>query len=533
MRTSFANMGRLADFIWRRDRLRIPIWLISIIGTSVAVALAFPAIYPPGPERDILAQTLRNPALISMIGPGYGLDDYHMGAVMAHQMLLFTAIAVCIMNVLLAVRHTRGDEERGRIEVIRSLPVGRLSNAGATLLVLTLSNLAMAAFLAVALSVLGLEGMDWRGSILYGTALGTIGIFFAAATVFIAQLTETSRGALGFSFSLLGLSYLLRAVGDVGNEPLSLVSPLGLLLRTRVYVHNNWWPIGVIVAVSVFFAYLAFRLNLIRDLGAGFIAAKPGRKTASRYLRGPFTLGLRLQKVTIISWTVGMFVLGISYGSVFGDLDAFFRTSDIFELLLPGIEGFSVTDQFTATLLAVISMIGAVPALIVTLKIRAEEQQNRTEHLLARAVSRWSLLGSYLVIGVFIAVTVQFAACLGLWLATSAVMAEPYEFSWILKGGLAYLPAQLITIGLAALSIGFAPKLASIVWLYLGYTFFVVYFGGLLRLPDWMTKLTPFGYIPDVPLEQMGVLLTFSLLLVAAILAFLGLVGYGRRDVYG
>ncbi len=174
-------MGILTRFSLRRERVGIPVWIISIIGVSVAVALAFPAIYPPpGPERDVVAETLQNPAMISMIGPAYGIRNYHMGAVMAHQMLLFTAVAVAIMNILLGVRHTRNDEELGgRTELIRSLPVGGLSSAGGVaLLMLALTNLALTLGLAVGLGMLGLEGMDWNGSILYGgAAVGACGMF--------------------------------------------------------------------------------------------------------------------------------------------------------------------------------------------------------------------------------------------------------------------------------------------------------------------------------------------------------------------
>lgn len=56
---------------------------------------------------------------------------------------------------------------------------------------------------------------------------------------------------------------------------------------------------------------------------------------------------------------------------------------------------------------------------------------------------------------------------------------------------------------------------------------------GLLQVPEWMGKLTAFGYVPDVPLEPMGALRTCILLLVAAGFILLGLIGYRRRDVYG
>lgn len=241
----FYNTTTLARFIWRRDQVRIPIWIISIVLVSFAVAVSFPSLYPAGPGRMIIAQTLKNPAMISMIGPGYGMDNYHIGAIMAHQMLLFTAVTVATMNIFLTIRHTRSDEEQGRIEVIRSLPVGRLSSAAATMLVLFLTNLSLGVLTALGLGILGLEGMDWTGSILYGAVLGTVGIFFASVTLLFAQLTETARAALGYAFSFLGAAYLIRAIGDISSETLARLSPLGLILRTQVYVKTTGGLFGL------------------------------------------------------------------------------------------------------------------------------------------------------------------------------------------------------------------------------------------------------------------------------------------------
>lgn len=533
MRNHFANTKTLARFILRRDRVRAPIWILALVGISVILALSFPGLYPAGPERDILAETMKNPAMTSMLGPGYGLDDYHMGAVMAHQMMLFSAVAVAIMNILLAIRHTRADEEAGRIEVICSLPVGKLANAAATFFVLVLVNLILALTMGMALAVLGIEGMDLAGSLLYGAVLGITGVIFASVTILIAQLTETSRGAMGLSFAFMGLSYLLRAIGDLRREVLSLLSPLGLVLRTQVYVNNYWWPILVLAAASGLVVLVAFRINLNRDLEAGVIAARPGPSRASRFLLSPLGLTLRLQKTAIISWMIGMFVLGVSYGSVFGDIDAFFQTSDLFELLLPTTEGFSLIDKFTSTLLAVLTMIGMVPVLLTILKLRSEEKANRLEHLLARAMPRKTIMGSYMLVAVLLAIVVQVLSVLGLWSAAAAVLEDPFSLGTTLLGGLSYLPVMWIMVGLAACLIAFAPKRTSLIWLYLGYTFFVIYFGGLLQVPEWIVKLTPFGFVPDVPLETMSLPLTSSLLVVAIGLALLGLKGYQKRDIQG
>ena len=55
--------------------------------------------------------------------------------------------------------------------------------------------------------------------------------------------------------------------------------------------------------------------------------------------------------------------------------------------------------------------------------------------------------------------------------------------------------------GLAVILIGWAPRFTGMVWLYLGYSF-LLYTGGMLKLPDWMAKLSPFGHTP-VPVEEV------------------------------
>ena len=200
------------------------------------------------------------------------------------------------------------------------MPVGKLANAGAAFLVLVIVNLILACVTGLSLGILRLEGMDLAGSLLYGFTLGITGIFFAALTILIAQLTETARGGMGFSFAFLGISYLLRAVGDLGSEALSLISPLGLILRTKVYVQNTWWPIFLMAGASAIVILIAFRLNSMRDLEAGFIAARPGASSASPFLQSPLGLAFRLQRTTVIGWTAGMFVLGYPTDQSLGKL---------------------------------------------------------------------------------------------------------------------------------------------------------------------------------------------------------------------
>ena len=122
-------------FILRQDRVRIPIWIISLLLITFSTAISFSGLYENQQERQAIAQTMLNPVMTAMVGPSEGLDNYTNGTMLAHQMLLFTAIAVAIMNILLVAKHTRMEEEDEQVELIQAFPVGRLSNLSATVLV--------------------------------------------------------------------------------------------------------------------------------------------------------------------------------------------------------------------------------------------------------------------------------------------------------------------------------------------------------------------------------------------------------------
>ncbi|GGE24307.1 tetronasin ABC transporter integral membrane protein [Marinithermofilum abyssi] len=529
----YAHTERLSRFIIRRDRIRIPIWLFSLTIASVATALALANLYPNQEERQAIAKTMINPATTAIVGPGYGLDHYTLGAMMAHQMLGITAFVVGIMSILLVVRHTRADEEHGRIEIIRSLPTGRLSHLTATILVVCGVNVLLAFMHGFGLYLLNIESMDLEGSLLYGAALGATGLFFTAIGAFFAQLSDSSRGTIGLSFAVLGLAYLIRAVGDVSNQTLSWFSPFGWVQGTEVYVNNYWWPIFLTVGIAFVFIILALYLNVRRDLESGFLPSKPGRKHASSFLLSPLGLNLRLQRTGLLAWSIGLFVFGATYGSVLGDTESFFEEVEIMQELLRPKEGVSLTEQFLTLLMTIISMVCTIPALMAMFKLKGEEKNNRTEHVLARAVSRTHLMSSYFIISLVSGFVMLSIAALGMGIAATTAMDNGIALSMFMKAAWVYLPAICVMIGIAVFLIGVAPKLTGLTWLYLVYSYVVVYLGGLFQFPDWMAKLSPYGHIPKWPIEDMAFTPVAMLTMIALVLIGSGYIGYNKRDIAG
>src|SRR5207249_10288575 len=130
------------------------------------------------------------------------------------------------------VRHPGVAREAGRLERVAAGAVGRSAALTAGLLAALLVCLGVGLMVVVGLTVGGLPGVDSLG---FGLGVTGVGCVCAAITALAAQLAASARTTIGIVTSVLGLSYLLRAVGDAANPgswptALSWVSPIGWTL---------------------------------------------------------------------------------------------------------------------------------------------------------------------------------------------------------------------------------------------------------------------------------------------------------------
>jgi len=528
----FSQTLALARFYLRREWKTALIWIAILVGVALLVAAVFTDLYGTPESRVGMAETMRNPAMVAMVGPVYTSDADYSNAVMYAQMMqLFWAMAAAVLNILMVIRLTRRDEEEGRIELIRSQPVGRLSNLAATMLVCVAINVAFALITGVGLALLHVESMGWGGCLLFGAALGVTGIVYGAIAALFSQIASTSRGAIAYSLAFMGIDYLVRAMGDIADNGLSLFVPLGIILRTEAFFTDAWWPILLVLAIAAVVTALAFWLNARRDLGAGLIAEKPGRSRASRWLKSPLGLALRLLRTTIIAWAVATFVLGASYGSVFGDIETFLAGSEMMQQMFLHNDAFTLAEQFLTTLVVISAIYASIPTIMLIMRLYGEEKKGRLEHIFTKQISRGRVYLTYVAVALVGSVLFMGAFLLGLWAAAASVMADPIPASTVFGAGMSYLPAIWVMVGLAALAIGFKPVLAKAVWVILGVFFFIAYLGRMLNFPDWMLNSTPYGMIPQVPIEDANIWPLIALTALAGMLLAVGYVLYQRRDL--
>ncbi len=104
--TSFAGTGHLLRFILRRDRIRIPIWIVAILISVVGTAVSLPESFPTQQSIAARAQLVENPALKLLLGPGYGVDNYDFGSMMSNEMLGIMSVVVALMSIFMVVRQS-------------------------------------------------------------------------------------------------------------------------------------------------------------------------------------------------------------------------------------------------------------------------------------------------------------------------------------------------------------------------------------------------------------------------------------------
>jgi len=125
------------------------------------------------------------------------------------------------------------------------------------------------------------------------------------------------------------------------------------------------------------------------------------------------------------------------------------------------------------------------------------------------------------------------ATALGLWSTSTAVLDETITLGKMLKSVLVYLPAIWIMISIGVFLIGFFPRAASAVWLYVVFCFVVVYLGDLLKFPEWLMNISSFTHVPRLFVEEGGVPALAVMTVLSVIITLCGFIGYRRRDITG
>jgi ABC-2 type transport system permease protein len=538
--SGFAGTWQLIRLALRRDRILLPVWIFGLVAMLALVVSTLTALYVTEADRAFAAAfSAASPVSRLFDGPASGTE---LGAMVMVESYVVLAILVALMSSQAVVRHTRQDEEAGRAELLGSTVIGRHARLTAALAVTALANVVLGAAVALMLVANDLEVV---GAIVSGATIAAVGLSFAAVAAVTAQVAQTQRTANGLAGLVLGVAFLLRALGDVLGEVAesevelisawpSWLSPIGWGQQVRPFHQDNVEVFLLFGGFTVALVTLAFALTEHRDVGAGMLAERRGPAEASPRLRTPIALAWRLHRGSLLWWTIGMTAITLAFGTI-GDSANDFLTEN--EQLQQALEALSaegdLEELFFAFMMGFVGVASTGFTVQTLLRARGEEAGGRLEPLLATAVARARWLAGHATIAAAGNVVILVAAGLGAALSYGVVTGEfSAAFGGLLGSALVQVPAAFALGGFVVAAIAVLPGWAGALgWGALAVSLVLGQLGAVLDLPQVVLDLSPFTHVPLVPAEPMAWLPIGTLLWVAVGFTLLGFIVFDRRDL--
>ena len=481
-------------------------------------------------DASALRALSENPAIRMLSGRPVALDD--PGGFTVWRTGPSLSLLASLWIVLAATRITRGEEDGRRWDLLLA---GRLRMAD--VLVRCLAALAgSAALIGVAVAAgLVAARTDPTGALIHAAGIAGLALTFATTAVLAAQVMPTRAGATGLAAAAVGFSVLARMVADGSHRLawLAWATPFGLTSRAAPYADNRVVPLIVLGVFPIALGSAALIAAHHRDLGDGIVAARERRRPRIRLLHSIFGFALRRAGRITLWWAAGIATYFLLIGTTLAWLLDLFRTNRRFAELAvaAGLGGHNLVNVIVAALFGLLAVItGLYCAMRLTVMV-FEENAGRWTLLFAQPISRVRLLSAEMVVTAGGAVALHFSAAVALWCGTK-ITGAPLQLSDSLAGALNSVPVALLAVGTAAVGVGWMPW-ATIA---IGALPVVAGFGVNLviqttKAPRWVANLSPMSHLAAVPDAPPNWVATAVFLLVGAILAGLGVVGYVQRDL--
>lgn len=531
--TALTGTGHLVRLALRLDRVKLTIWVAVLTMLTVSTAAAFEGLYPTAAERVAFGQTIAaNPAFRGLLGPVY--DASSIGGLTAWRVAVILGVLGGLMGHQTVVRHTRAEEEAGRLELVGAGIVGRHAPLTAALVVALGAGALTGG--ATAGALIGL-GEDAAGSAAFGAGVAGIVWTFAAVGAVAAQLTTSSRAANSIAGAAVAAAFLLRAAGDtLGDDGAawpSWLSPIGWLQQIRAFAGERWWVLGLMMAAVTALVSLAHVMVARRDVDAGLLPEQPGPATAGAGLDSAVGLAWRLQRSALLGWALGVAVWSAVVGALAQSAGDLLEDNTQLEEILAALGGtVDVIDAYLAATLGIVGLAAAAFAAVSASRLRSEETALRAEPVLATGVRRVTWASSHLLFAIVGPAVLLLVAGLAMGVAHGLQVNDvATHVPRLIGAALVQLPAAWVFAALAMLLFGAVPRASTAVWAALVACLLIGQLGPVLQLDQWLLDLSPFTHLPQLPGGELTWTPLLWLLALALALALAGLASFRRRDV--
>ena len=466
-----------------------------------------------------------------------------------------------IWTVLAGARMTRGDEERGAMDILLSTPQSRLRVLGQKALALA----AATAVIGLLIALWILAGMasakvtvDVGGALLEGLDVALAALVFGMLALLLAQLMGRSAAA-GWAGGLMAFFYALDGAGRAANTAggVRRLSPFYYYQLSKPLVASygmNWGAVAVLLVLGVVGFALALPLFLRRDIGRTVQADVLGARRAQRPatarsseqvlagaqrdvgVRGVGVQALRRQGAAMVWWVVALAIfsgyLVIVAKTSEKQLADALGSSPLLKQLLSGTNIGTNNGFLTLAIFFYMPLVVAIFAGIMANRWATDLDAGRLELVLGTPVPRWRVvLERYAAV-----LAAAVAAPLCIWLAILLV-AQASSFSVdagrAAEASFGMLPLALITASLVYALAGVIPPGAviGVMSAFLGVSFLADVLKTLLKLPDWVLNLSIFHQYGTPLLDGLNWGAFVGMLLVALAMLAVGAWQFSARDV--
>ncbi|MEO6090058.1 MAG: ABC transporter permease, partial [Umezawaea sp.] len=143
MSSGYVGTGALVRLALRRDRVMLPAWIAGLVVLAAGSAAAAADLYPTVESRVAAANAANNTtALLALYGRVY--DPTSLGGISMVKTGGIGAVLVALLSIIIVVRHTRAEEESGRLELVGATVVGRYAPLTSALVIAIGTNVVLA-----------------------------------------------------------------------------------------------------------------------------------------------------------------------------------------------------------------------------------------------------------------------------------------------------------------------------------------------------------------------------------------------------
>lgn len=519
--SNYAGTTLLARQGLRRDRVLVPIWVALLVVVCYASAAATPTLYDTVADRIHAAEAINaNAAVVALYGPI--LDPSSVGELAMTKMTVLYAVFAAILFVVVVRRHTRVEEESGRLELVGGTAVGRAAPLSGAVLEGVVLAVALGALVALA-NVAG--GLPVVGSIAFGASWTGIGLVTVGLTAVACQLSASARTCAAIAAAAIAVLYVLRAVGDASVSWLSWLSPFGWNTQLRAWSGTRWWILLLYVATATVLVVVASTLRARRDLGSGMLAERPGPAEGSPRLADALALCLQVHAAMLVLWTVAIASVGLVFGAIAPGVTDLLDSPDAADMIERlGGEG-ALEDALVAAVLTVVAIVVTCFAITIIGHAATDEADGRAEEVLATATSRARWFGATLVVAL--------GGSVWLLLVGGISMALGYggQVDRMVPAALAWTPAVWLVAALAAAGLALDHAWTVAGWALLALFVTLTMVGELLRAPQWLIDLSPYSRVPLMPSEPFAAAPEAALTCLAVAVLGAAWWRFRRRDI--